>query len=165
VQYASPPAPDLSALRDIHLPDPVGLWPPSGTLLLLLGLLIIGAIALYYLFRRYLKQSALKRIALKRLVTIRASSRSQVAQVNELANLTRRVALSRFPSDEVAPLTGEAWLTFLDHRYDETGRANLFREGVGQWLGDRRYLPDTKIEQSSLNELYLLVKQWIERVC
>jgi len=158
-------APDLQGLRDIHLPDPIGFWPPSGGIVFLLLLLVISTLLVLFLFRHQLKQKALKRAALKALKQIERQSLPQDKRLKALATLTRRVALSRFEPTEVAPLTGQAWLTFLDRRYDESGHANLFREGPGQWLGDARYLPDSELHANTLNELHLLIKKWIERVC
>ena len=49
--------------------------------------------------------------------------------------LIRRTCLARYPRADVAGLTGEAWLAFLD----ETGRTREFSTGAGRVLVSAPY--------------------------
>ncbi len=167
--------PELEQLRDIHLPDPIGWWPPS---LALLTVLIIGAILLMLLallsLRAY-RRGALKRAALKELQVIQQAhqtgKKNAYDALNAVAALLRRTCLSRFPRASVAQLTGEAWLTFLDNAYDPSGRANPFRAGAGRALESLRYRTvdasntEKSTEKSALPGLFEITEKWIKRTC
>lgn len=104
-------------LRDLHLPDPVGLWPlaPGWWFVLAVG----AGIALWLLrvaWRRY-RANAPRRFALRELAAIESSYRRHNDAVllgKELSELLRRSMLAYAPRAEVAGLTGEAWLAWLD---------------------------------------------------
>ncbi len=104
----------LSALRDIHLPEPVPFWPLAIGWWVLFGLLAL-AIAGAWFYRRQRLRS-LKLAALRELATLREhfeSSGDVQALALELSDLLRRVALARFPRHEVASLHGEPWARFV----------------------------------------------------
>lgn len=103
-------------IRDIHLPDAILWWPPAlGWWLLLL--ILVGIPLLLWALRVWHRRGQLKREALAALQQIEEqfneSNNGQQLLVN-LSALLRRVAISRYPQSEVASLTGEAWLQFLN---------------------------------------------------
>lgn len=73
-----------------------------------------------------------------------------------LALLVRRTALAAFPREQVAALTGAAWLSFLDGTYGGTG----FSNGPGRDLETAAYRPSPSSD--NLSPLIDLVRRWIE---
>jgi len=104
-------------LRDLHLPEPVGWWPLAPGWSLLIGLAIV-AIA-YGLVRAYQRRqrNAARRYALRELARYEAEYRKHkdpVTLAKQLSQLLRRGMLAYAPRTEIAGLTGEAWLRWLD---------------------------------------------------
>lgn len=113
--------PDELPLRDLHLPDAVGWWPlaPGWWLLAALALVGLGLLVRRYLERR--RQSAARRYALKQLESVTAAyarDGDAVALGAEVSELLRRTMLAYAPRSDVAGLTGEAWLAWLDQDLD-----------------------------------------------
>ncbi len=143
-------------LRDIHLPDPVGGWPPApGWWLLLIGVLalIASAVGLW----RFLRRKTTKKLALAELAAIAGSDAAAREKVQALAILLRRTALSVYPREEVAGLVGTQWLEFLDR----TLGGNGFSEGEGRLLIEGPYRREM---QGDLSALFELCRAWIKRL-
>ncbi len=148
-------------LRDIHLPEPVSWWPPAPgwwglavLILLLVGLLFLGRV----LYRR----GQLRREARQALQAI--ESRYKIHQNDQqlaadLSTLLRRVALSCSPRAEVAGLTGDAWLDFLDRGVAGSRFHKAFSTGVGRALVEAPYRAAVKIEGAALLKL---CAAWVE---
>jgi hypothetical protein len=79
----------------------------------------------------------------------------------ELPILIKRVALSAYPRERVASLTGEQWLAFLD----QTGHTDVFTMGAGRWLARLAYEPQltASLSTTELNGLRTAVRDWILR--
>jgi hypothetical protein len=120
---ASNPAPagadPLAQLRDIHLPAPIGWWPPApGWWLLGISLVLVIALLVYFLWRRH-RQRHYRRLALQSAKEIYAQwqqSGDKLAFIQALNQLLKQTALVAFPQRPIAALTGAAWLNFLDSR-------------------------------------------------
>ena len=104
-------------LRDLHLPEPVGWWPlaPGWWFLAIIALvaLVWGVLRLY---RRW-RQNAARRYALTQLALHEAQyleHRNPVVLGKALSALLRRGMLAYAPRHEVAGLTGNRWLEWLD---------------------------------------------------
>jgi hypothetical protein len=104
-------------LRDLHLPDPIGWWPlaPGWWFVLFVVATVVG----YLIWRAYKRwqHSAARRFALRevaRYETEYVEHRNPVTLARQLSELLRRGMLAYAPRDEVAGLTGEAWLQWLD---------------------------------------------------
>jgi len=135
----APAAPDpLAGLRDWHLPDPVSWWPPAPGWWLVAGLALgAGALALV-LWRRRWRQGAAVRTALGELEALRGQLGTGLAPggfAAAVSILLRRLALTRFPRERVAGLSGASWLAFLD----ATGGGDAFSHGPGRMLGELPY--------------------------
>jgi hypothetical protein len=61
--------------------------------------------------------------------------------LRELSVLLRRIALSYFPRTQVASLSGEAWLGFLDQALAGTAVPEGFRRGPGRALAEGPFAP------------------------
>ncbi|GAB6048729.1 hypothetical protein JCM19379_25610 [Methyloparacoccus murrellii] len=126
-------------LRDIHLPEPIGWWPPApgwwGLAVLVLALM--AGLALWW--RRRRRRPGPVQIALANIARLEADATlSPVQKAQALSILMRRVALSLYPRETVAGLSGEDWLRWLD----EVGPRPLFSEGHGRGLVSMPYAPD-----------------------
>lgn len=147
--------PDLSQLRDIHTPAAVSWWPPAPGWWLLALLVVatgIGVGAWLWLYQR----NRWRRAALGELRRVR--SLDAAAQVRELSVLLRRVALRRYPREQVAALAGDAWLAFLDRAM---GQETPFQSGVGRVLAVGPYAPAPAVETEAL---LALCERWIKRL-
>ena len=150
------PTDPLAALRDIHLPPAVDAWPPApGWWLLGLAvtaLLVTGVVLLV----RHWRAERYRRIALAELHTLQASwqeHQDDLAFVAGISLLLKRVALSVWPRADVAGLTGEAWVMFLD----DTVQTHEFSMGPGQVLIHGPYQRNIQADPA----LPALVERWI----
>jgi hypothetical protein len=104
-------------LRDLHLPDPVGWWPlaPGWWFLIVLAIAGLGWLLLKA-WRRH-QFNAPRRYAIRSLARVEAeylTHRNPVLLGQQLSELLRRGMLAYAPRHEVAGLTGESWLAWLD---------------------------------------------------
>lgn len=114
---------DLSNLHDIVLPMPISYWPPApGWWMLALALLAVVLILIARFVAHY-RRNAYRRAALRELDAIGPAVDSTSAV--RISAVLKRTALVAFPREEVAGLTGPAWLAFLDR----TGRTEAFSSG------------------------------------
>lgn len=147
----------LAELRGWHLPGPVPWWPPApGWWLLGLILLALVAAGAAWARHRY-RRGAAARAAQRELAALEvelARTGDVAAFVRALSRLLRRFALARFPPGEVAALTGERWLAFLDRH----GGGWAFRTGAGRALAEGPYLPVAEVKAG---ELAALVRAWV----
>jgi hypothetical protein len=114
------PQDPLAQLRDIHLPDPVGWWPPAPGWWLL-PILVIGAIVsgIRWALRRH-RALAFRRQALLELEQafgLRETDGDDLAFLRAANAILKRAALQSYPRAELASLHGEAWARFLDSRW------------------------------------------------
>ncbi len=104
-------------LRDLHLPEPVGWWPLAPGWWFLIGVLaVLLAYAVYRSYQRY-RHNAPRRFALRQLARFESEyleHRNPVTLGKQLSELLRRGMLAYADRDEVAGLTGDAWLAWLD---------------------------------------------------
>ena len=130
--------PEQIPLRDLHLPEAVGWWPPAPGWWLLLALLLLAAS--YGLIRAWQawRRDAARRAALAELARVQAvwaADRNVVALGARLSPLLRRTMLAYCPRQEVAGLTGSEWLAWLDRGLDD----RPFSNGPGRFLLDLPY--------------------------
>jgi cbb3-type cytochrome oxidase subunit 3 len=152
--------PDLSQLRDIHLPAAVSWWPPAPGWWLLLVVLVLVISVVWFIYRRR-KRNAWRREALAEMRRLRDQvSRQQSSQsvVGELSVLMRRVAISRFPRESSASLSGDKWLAFLDNNgHGGPG----FQSAIGKLLVTVPYTQQMEVSDQELTQLLALCENWI----
>ena len=156
--------PDFSQLplRDQHLPDPVAWWPPAPGWWGLLALLILLIGLIWWGLRLYRKRR-LRRAAFAELKSVDILYREngdKLEYARRLSVLLRRVALSFYPREEVAGLSGEAWLTFLDRAVHGGEGHGGFTRGPGRALIEAPYNPHCEVNVSGLSTL---ARQWLAR--
>lgn len=110
---ATTAADPLAELRGIHLPDPVGFWPPAPGWWGLAAALMVACVASVVVARR--RRRSVVRHALRELDGLARTSADTDLQTlaTTLSALVRRVALLRFGRSRVAALHGAAWQSFL----------------------------------------------------
>ncbi len=145
--------PQQLPLRDIHLPEAIGWWPPALGWWLVLGL-ICSLVLAFFLLRRWLRnrRKEPKRIArreLEKLQTEYLQHHDPKLLVKEISILLRRLYLSSYPRAEVASLAGEAWLEFLDKQLGNS----QFTQGQGRCLIEAPYQRNVAISVKTLLEL------------
>jgi hypothetical protein len=147
-------------LRDIHLPDPIGWWPPAIGWWLLAALALAGVTlyAVHYYRARH------KRAALKAMTRVRAAleqGAEPVACLQFLSTTLRRFAMTSVAraagAPDVAGLIGERWLNYLDGGWDRTE----FSAGLGKRLLAAPYARPNSIERATALELTALCTAWL----
>ena len=148
-------------LRDIHLPEAVGWWPPApGWWLLLLS--AVAMIAAILVIKRLRKRSLLKRTVLAELDTIRRQyqqDHDRTELVQALSALMRRASISFYQRSDTASLTGKQWL----QRLDNTAEHKDFEHGHGAILATAPYLPANSRLEIDFDELLSLCESWLRR--
>jgi hypothetical protein len=152
----------LARLEDVAVPAPVS-WMPQTAAWAVLGVaLAVGASVLTVWAIRRWRSNRYRREALGELAEIEgrlaAGDPSASASV---AVLLRRVALHIAPRKDVASLSGESWLEFLDGRVKGTP----FTTGAGRRLLEVPYAPPAQMASTRDDgpELLSRARQWIRQ--
>lgn len=109
----------LENLRDIHLPAPIGWWPPAPGWWIFAALIILSAIALSLWLARRARMRRYRRSALQQLQTLYQRwqrQRDDIAFAQAANRLLKQTALAAFPASDVAALSGADWLDWLDRK-------------------------------------------------
>lgn len=148
---------DLSGLKDIHLPPVPPAWPPSARFWIVLG----GVLLAVFLVRRI--------IVSRRIITARKYANREVESItkrfnkngykiaSELSLLMRRIALMKFPKEEVSPLSGKEWRQFLE----KTSKKPVFKGRAGDIIEDVMYIPPERFGKQDVAPLVAAAKEWI----
>lgn len=137
--------PEQIPLRDLHLPDVVGLWPLAPGWWVLMVLAVAGAIYLLYQLLLRWRFNAARRLALRELTRLRRDFEDGVDATvlsKALSELVRRSMLAYAPRAEVAGLTGDTWLSWLDRGLSDAP----FSSGAGRMLESLPYQRATVIQ-------------------
>ncbi len=148
--------PNKLPLRDIHLPEAIGWWPPAlgWWLLAILIPLLIGL--LVWLYKGITRKTAIK-AARKLLLQIKQDQQRDNSQkLKDLSTLIRRVAISVAERDECAGLTGNEWLEFLERSI----KGSPFTQGMGKLLANAPYQKNPPTE-SEIVQLTGLCEDWL----
>lgn len=147
MEQASSPSLNLA---DIHLPTEPSWFPLAwGWWVVICIALLLILCASWFLWRRQ-RQHQAKREAISAL----AASQS----LNAINLLLKRAALSYFPRQQVAALTGTAWLAFLDSQLPEKKRG--FSANAAAWQA-QLFSPNPEISAEQLAQYRELAKSWL----
>lgn len=145
----------LKELRDIHTPDGVALWPlaPSWWLLLV-GMVIVLFVWIWWRWLNVRKRSLKAFLSKLMLLQLQYQKTNDMTHfISALSILMRRYVLSLYPRRQVAALTGDEWLAFLDR----TGGNGEFSRGIGRILKTGPY---TLHAYCDVAQLLDCVKKW-----
>ena len=149
-------------IRDLHLPDPVSFWPLAPGWWVLIALAVTGFVLLLRKALQARRESAARRLALRQLKQHAEDYMRHGNAVRfgtELSELLRRTMLAYAPRQEVAGLTGEEWLSWLDRDLDRSH----FLEGDGRPLIEWPYRdPDLAVDKSDVAALVDAVRLRLE---
>jgi hypothetical protein len=152
-------------LRDIHLPESIGWWPPAVGWWLLCVLVLLSVIGVFLClrYRRRVKYSVpyQARQVLQQLRLEYDRDGDFQALSRELSALLRRVCISLFPRQQTAGLTGEDWLSFLDQCMTTAEPERPFSRGIGRVLLEAPYCRPLDING---NQLLSLCHCWLVAV-
>ncbi len=154
------PQDPLAHLKDIHLPDAVGFWPPAwGWWLLSLAIIaVVGSVV--YILRRKKFRNAYRKSALTELrnIQMQFTTEKNAEYLQAVSILLRRTALSGCGDQFNASLKGEDWLQWLDAQQAKSSMG--FSNGVGRALLIGPYQKNPEFER---HELHKLVESWIQQ--
>ena len=152
----------LDRLRDLHMPPEPLWWPPAPGWWLLASVLI-GTIMLafsWHYARRHRQRESLEVLArqaraeLDRLRTRFAEDLDARHLLSGLSALIRQVAMTLGQREEVARLTGCAWLTWLDQRASK----KLFTTAQGRTFAAAHYQKDAAFEVAAVLKI---CEEWL----
>ena len=151
--------PEQIPLRDLHLPEAIDWWPLAPGWWVVIALAAVG---IAYLCRHYLRlraRGAARRHALLQLKELTADfeqHRDAVAFSSSLSELLRRTMLAYAPRHEVAGLTGDEWLAWLDKDLDQP----RFQNDAGRKLLELPYRqPSDDVSAMDLVDVVAAVRQ------
>ncbi|MGQ9427404.1 DUF4381 domain-containing protein [Gilvimarinus sp. F26214L] len=149
----------LAQLRDIHVPEPLGWWPPAPGWWLLAILLLAGIALGLYLWQRRKRANAYRRVAHAAVenawIRLQQDGDTQ-AYAGEVNQVLRRAARVAFPGEPVNAMQGVDWLEFLDAT---GGTGEEFAGGPGNALLTLPYRPAAG--HGDLQPLHELVMRWL----
>ena len=114
----SQPTNPLDSLRGIQLPEEAGFWELAPGWWILIGLLFAYLIYLTIQWNKKRQRLALLKPAKLELATI-ANQTPDNHAVADLSALLKRVCLLYYPNKQVAALSGNQWIAFLNQQAAE----------------------------------------------
>lgn len=154
-------------LRDIHLPEPISWWPVAP------GWWMVFATLLFIIFAAIITRKIYQRRQLKRDIAAELNqikqqfketqNKSQLAK--SLSILLRRASISYYPTANIAGLTGESWLRWLDDSHnvstDKIPANTRFQSDSGKILLNAPYLPAETELDFDAEKLLDLCTSWL----
>lgn len=144
-------------LRDIHMPAPVGWWPPAFGWWIALFAVLVAAGFVWYRFRRAYRVRAAGK-AIKHVMAALDGGEEPGLCAQRLSIVLRRFAISvETGRDAVAGLTGRRWLKYLDSRWER----DSFSAGPGDALLVAPYAPAGRVDAKHVRDLGAVCMAWI----
>lgn len=151
----------LHGIEEVQLPEMISWWPQA------VGWKILLVFALLWLGRRIAQAISnwrgdyYRRMALKQLAQIEAASTNSPHALRQLAVLLKTTALQAYPRTEVAHLSGQAWLSMLDSKWDEA----TFSTVIGERLLAINYQSEQvwHFEPAQIEEVIDTIRRWIRK--
>ncbi|GAD89870.1 MULTISPECIES: DUF4381 domain-containing protein [Vibrio] len=122
-------------LKSLHLPPEPSAWPLAWGYWGGLALIVIVLLAAFITHKKIRNRNRAKKAALHIL-----NQPAHQLTISEAQELLRQAALSYFPREDIANLTGDEWLSFLDSQLstprfmakNEQWQIGLYSSGVNE---------------------------------
>ena len=156
---------ELAGLKEISLPEPVVYTPQTFAWYIIFGVVLLLLVWLIFRWIRRWQANAFRRHSLARLNAMAREIENGENSVNFLTQipvLVKWTVLQICPREEVARLSGEKWLTFLDKSYG----GEDFSSGPGRLLPELAYGNQARLKSipsRDLQKLLALLRRWIRR--
>ncbi|WP_431673509.1 DUF4381 domain-containing protein [Rhizobium leguminosarum] len=154
----------LRSLHDIVVPAPVSWWPQTWGWSLVAALLTLTTLLVFLRWIKRYRANAYRREALTLLEGISGKLRHPATRpdaIRDLAEVLKRAALAAWQRDEVASLSGDGWVRFLD-AHDEDGTGDTLE----RLLDDFEYHGAEIVADLPSNvcgDLVIAARKWIEQ--
>ena len=146
----------LNRLEDLHVPEPVSYGPQTPGWIVLAVVIAGLAVAALWAWRRHQLANAYRGQALQWLDQLNKNGEPASIHLSEAAGILRRTALTAFPREDVASLTGEDWFAFLNR----TGRAKFGPE-ASRILRDATYSAEPQVSSDEAGLFVRNARLWI----
>ncbi|MCH7834445.1 MAG: DUF4381 domain-containing protein [Proteobacteria bacterium] len=154
--------PEQIPLRALHLPDAIGWWPLAPGWWVVIGLAVLGVLLLLRRAVELRGRSAPRRHAMRQFERLKVEYErhgNAVTLSTDLSGLTRRTMLAYAQRADVAGLTGEDWLAWLDRGLAEP----IFVAGAGRNLLELPYRdPAADVANVDIDGLLVAVRLRLE---
>lgn len=138
----------LDQLKDIHLPDPVSIWPLGiGWWVIFITIILVTLLSIYWLRKGQWKRNAKKQLMAHEPI----SNQEYYYQINRTL---KQIAIQRF-GQHCAHLSGEAWLAFLDSKL----KTPLFQNTIP----DFATAPDNPNSHPDPVAVQRIALQWLQK--
>lgn len=151
---------NISNLEPIIAPEEVAFWPPQPGWYVVIVLLLILVVYLVYKKIEYKKKNAYRKRALVELEHLKANTNGSEL-LTKLSILLKATALKGFPRNQVASLTGNDWIVFLETTEPHT----KFPDTLRNMFIDASFKEsnDSNLENTDWNQLFSICKNWIRK--
>lgn len=159
----SPDPASLQNLNDIVLPTAVSWWPLANGLYFLFGLLVMVISWLAYRSRQRWIAARYRRAALHELQLLEVGIQSDTSRdscLRQIPVLLKRTALSAYPRNEVASLSGTPWFDFLNSKVREplfTGTTVTCLDSISYSNGEL-----SSVDNQAASALLDVSRQWLK---
>jgi len=139
----------LNKLHDFYQPSPVAWTPQTIGWYVLFAIISLALVWIAIHSIRKWFTNRYRREALRELAPLPA---------DQFSALLKRTALTAWPREKIASLSGEAWLSFLN----ATARSSLFHQAPGNSIEEVALRP-AALSPNDEQELRRLTAEWIRR--
>lgn len=151
----------LAQLKDIYLPARVSQWwPLAYGWWLLLGLIVLAFIIFLIILHFRKKRNSYKDSIINDFrMAIEETQQNKPKEVlQNISVYLKRVALQKFPNQQIKTLHGEQWLDFLDSKMKNQ---NFKNTKANMLVNCYRAV---ELDKQTLNEILTVSEQWLRRV-
>lgn len=159
----SPDPASLQNLNDIVMPAPVSWWPLASGWYVLIGLILISLVWFSYRFMRHWTNNRYRRAALFELQSLEvgiSKPGERDTNLRKIPVLLKRTALSVYPREQVASLSGQDWFQFLN----STVKHPSFSEATSSTLNTISYSTGElgKVDPQATKALIDACRSWLK---
>lgn len=153
---------ELAKLKDFQTPhDTISIFPLAPIWYITIGIVALFIILLI-IFIIYRKKTYLKRYALQKLNTLSLdltkNKISKLKAINQISILLRKVSLLKFDGENLASITDQNWLEFLDRNL----KKQYFQSETGNLLISANYQKELP-QNANIKHLIDICKIWVNK--